>query len=210
MYTLSARMMLLRSSACRIGYFGNRSAFLDAPVSAPSHVLLLFLRSPILDLFDSSDETSSCVFKSIVSAVDDANAAPPPAKRQKLSHEDIPVALWWDLKPLQYGLTSSFEELLATIIHETGLPPWTSLQDTFDTACVALSRRSGRRISFLVLENAQLLSADLSAHGRWMLLQQNIASGLCATKFICLHASSTVPHGFPSDASSTTSTPIPD
>jgi hypothetical protein len=102
--------------------------------------------------------------------------------------EDATCALWWDLRPLKLGYTSSIEDLFDTILHQCLMfEEWMTLQEKFQAVCGALAKQSGRRITLLVLENAQLLHQDLSACGRWMLLSQIIAAGGCATKVVCLY-----------------------
>eukprot|EP01122_Echinamoeba_exundans_P013027 TRINITY_DN561_c0_g1_i1.p1 TRINITY_DN561_c0_g1~~TRINITY_DN561_c0_g1_i1.p1 ORF type:complete len:211 (-),score=30.99 TRINITY_DN561_c0_g1_i1:327-959(-) len=147
----------------------------------------------VVELRDVAHSTKVCLFQTVVAAVDQANCAAPPAKRQKvdpvLAHEeDAPYALWWDLAPLQMGFTSSFEELLDTILHQCHMfKQWMTIQEKFERACLALGKQAGYRIAVLVLENAQLLDQDTSSWGRWMLLKQLIAAGGCATKVVCLH-----------------------
>lgn len=62
----------------------------------------------------------------------------------------------------------------------------TTIQETFDKACHALTKTSGHRISLLILENSHLLSQDLSIFGRWMTIQKCLNIFMSETKVILL------------------------
>lgn len=167
-------------AACTFKYVGRRCCCANPGFGSP--------RSPFALLSSHSDEmAATTVFKSIIDIVEESDAQEPPKKRICTNSPGGAKALWWDMSPIDSELSSSFEELLETIVKECDLQLRSgTLQDVFDCACLALTKDSGSRISLLVLENSHLLARDFSVLGRWMTLQKCLNSAYSATKVILI------------------------
>eukprot|EP01122_Echinamoeba_exundans_P009833 TRINITY_DN3540_c0_g1_i1.p1 TRINITY_DN3540_c0_g1~~TRINITY_DN3540_c0_g1_i1.p1 ORF type:complete len:708 (-),score=66.04 TRINITY_DN3540_c0_g1_i1:71-2194(-) len=150
--------------------------------------------TPFLQVEASPEVSAASVFRCVINSVDEAFSLEPSRKKIRVDDaavEDLPKALWWDLRPIDPELTTSFEELIETIIRECNLHIRTgTMQDSFDLACLGLAKTFGPRISMLVIENSHLISQDISILGRWMTLQKCLNAQMSPTKVVLLNAQS--------------------
>jgi hypothetical protein len=148
--------------------------------------------SPFVQVDAHAEVSAAAAFRCVINSVDEAFSSEPLRKKVRTDDsgaEDLPKALWWDLRPIDPELTTSFEELIDTIIRECGLQTRTgTMQDSFDLACLALTKTTGPRVSLLVIENSHLISKDISVFGRWMTLQKCLNSQTSPTRVVLLNA----------------------
>lgn len=99
-----------------------------------------------------------------------------------------PIALWWNLNSNAPSPTrSSFDEMIEYVLRHCQIKPRSeTLQDRCDSFCSAIRLTEGPRVSYIVLEGAELLWDDLTIVGRWFAIQRCLASAGASCKFVLI------------------------